>query len=70
MPNEQELKKFMTQPINLNKFRKAKARTEKEKRAEANRVKHGLTKAEKQKLKSEAEKAAKNLDGHKRDKDK
>lgn len=32
--------------INLNKVRKAKARAEKEQRAEENRVRHGRTKAE------------------------
>ena len=56
---------FMTTPINLNKFRKAKVRADKETRAEANRVKFGLTKAEKQKLKTERDKAARKIDGHK-----
>ena len=56
---------FMTTPINLNKFRKAKARTDKETRAEANRVKFGLSKAEKQKLKTEQNKATKKIDDHK-----
>lgn len=37
----------MAKPINLNKFRKAKARAEKEQRAQENRIKHGRTKAEK-----------------------
>ena len=34
--------------VNLNKFRKAKARVDKEKRASENRVKFGRTKAEKE----------------------
>lgn len=55
----------MTTPINLNKFRKAKIRANKETRTEANRVKFGLTKAEKQKLKAEHDKAVKKIDGHK-----
>ena len=55
----------MTTPINLNKFRKAKARVDKETRAEANRVKFGLSKAEKQKLKAEQNKIAKKIDDHK-----
>ena len=38
----------MADVVNLNQFRKAKARTEKEKRASENRVKFGRTKAEKQ----------------------
>jgi hypothetical protein len=37
----------MTQPINLNQFRKAKRKTEKTAQAAANRVKFGRTKAEK-----------------------
>ena len=37
----------MVEPVNLNKFRKAKARAEKTQRAQENRVKHGRTKAEK-----------------------
>ncbi|MEM9572669.1 MAG: DUF4169 family protein [Pseudomonadota bacterium] len=37
----------MVEPINLNKFRKAKARAEKEQRAQQNRIKFGRTKAEK-----------------------
>ena len=38
----------MADVVNLNKFRKAKARADKEKRASENRVKFGRTKAEKQ----------------------
>lgn len=40
----------MTNVINLRQARKAKARREKSQKAEENRVLHGLTKAEKQKL--------------------
>ena len=38
----------MSEVVNLNQFRKAKARADKEKRASENRVKFGRTKAEKQ----------------------
>ncbi len=38
----------MADVVNLRQFRKAKARTEKRKRAEDNRAKHGLTKAQRQ----------------------
>ncbi|MCW8916042.1 MAG: DUF4169 family protein [Magnetovibrio sp.] len=38
----------MADIVNLNRFRKAKARSDKEKRAEEKRVKFGRTKAEKQ----------------------
>ena len=53
--------------INLRQARKNKARTEKEQRAEANRARFGLTKAEKTKLKFEAEKLKRHLDGHKKE---
>jgi len=38
----------MVEIVNLNKARKAKARTDKARRAQANRVKHGTPKALKQ----------------------
>jgi len=38
----------MVEIVNLNKARKAKARTDKDRRAQANRVKHGMPKALKQ----------------------
>lgn len=53
--------------INLNRARKAKARRDAEAKAEENRAKFGRTKAEKLLEKSEAERAARRLDGHRRD---
>ena len=38
----------MAEIVNLNKLRKAKARAEDDSRAQANRVKYGRTKAEKE----------------------
>ncbi len=38
----------MTDIVNLNRFRKAKARTQKEREAAESRVKHGRIKAERQ----------------------
>jgi hypothetical protein len=38
----------MAEIVNLNKLRKAKARTEDDSRAQANRIKYGRTKAEKE----------------------
>ena len=58
----------MVEPINLNKYRKAKARAEKEKQADKNRAKFGRTKVEKQTAKTESKKSVKFLDSHKRDK--
>jgi len=57
----------MTEIINLRSARKAKARTEKEAAAEANRIKFGRTKAEKQKYAAEKSLADKKLDSHKRE---
>lgn len=58
----------MTDIINLNRQRKAKARIEKEKTASQNRVKFGRTKAQKKLEQRESEKAGRHLAGHKRDK--
>jgi len=57
----------MTEIINLQKKRKAKARVEKEKTAAENRRKYGRTKEEKQMEKMAAERAEKHLQGHKRE---
>lgn len=59
----------MTEIINLNKKRKAKARVEKEKTAANNRVKFGRTKAEKQLEKAKTELAKRHIDGHERETD-
>jgi hypothetical protein len=57
----------MSQPVNLNRFRKQKARAEKKARADENAVKFGRTRAEKDLDKAQADKAARDLDGHKRE---
>ena len=57
----------MSNPVNLNKFRKARARAERKARADENAVKFGRTKAEKLRDKSEADRAVIQLDAHKRD---
>jgi len=48
--------------INLRQFRKTKARAEKEKSAEQNRITFGRTKAEKDLTRARNEKAEKTLD--------
>lgn len=50
---------------NLNKFRKEKARREKDKRAEENRVRFGRTLDEKKKAKLEEERRLTALEAHK-----
>jgi hypothetical protein len=57
----------MTTPINLNKARKARAKTEAKVKAAENRVAFGRTKAEKSLAAARAEKVAKGLDGAKRE---
>jgi len=57
----------MAEPINLNRFRKQQARVKKRAQADENAVKFGRTKAEKQREKTEAERASRHIDGHKRD---
>ena len=58
----------MTDPVNLNRFRKQKARAEQKARANENAVKFGRTKAEKSYDRTVADKAKKHLDNHERDK--
>lgn len=57
----------LVEPVNLNKFRKAKARAEKEQRAQENRIKHGRTKAEKARDKMQAKQQKDAIDQNKRD---
>lgn len=57
----------MTDPINLNRFRKAKAKSEARSTAAENRVRFGRSKAEQTRVEAEREKAARDLDGSKRD---
>jgi hypothetical protein len=55
--------------INLRRARKAKARAEGDKRAEANRLKFGRTKAERDTAKAQDTLAARRLAAHRRDPD-
>ena len=57
----------MGKPVNLNRFRKDKARAEAKARADENAVKFGRTKAQKDREALEAERARRTLDGVKRD---
>lgn len=53
--------------INLRQERKRRARDAKAAEAAENRVKHGLTKGEKSKNKLESDRAAQQLDDHRKD---
>jgi len=59
----------MVEIINLNRARKAKKRTEKEKTAKANRVLHGTPKALRNLQKARKDKTDQGLSGHKLDDD-
>ncbi len=57
----------MAAPVNLTRFRKDKARADKNARADNNADKFGSTKAEKQRDAIEADNAERHLNQHKRD---
>lgn len=57
----------MSKPVNLNQFRKAKARSEQRATADENAVKFGRGKTQKECDTAEAQKTRKTLDQHKRD---
>ncbi len=54
----------MSNVVNLTRHRKQKARADKRREADANALRHGLTKAEKSLTKAQLDKAARTLDGH------
>ncbi|PLX36445.1 MAG: DUF4169 domain-containing protein [Hyphomicrobiales bacterium] len=55
--------------VNLRQARKKKARTEREAEAAANRTRFGRTKAEKSLTKARDDKARRDIDAHRRDRD-
>lgn len=57
----------MDKVINLRQQRKAKSRSEKEKKAAENRLAFGQTKQQKQRKQKEQERIARHLDGHLRE---
>jgi len=57
----------MTDPVNLNRFRKARAKADDKARAAENRVAFGRTRAEKELAEARREKAARALDAKKRE---
>ena len=60
-------RKTMAEIINLRRARKAKARDEKQKAAEANRAVHGTPKHLRDLAKAKTAKAVRDLDAHKKD---
>tara|TARA_R100000935_G_scaffold37503_1_gene58558 strand:+ start:757 stop:951 length:195 start_codon:yes stop_codon:yes gene_type:complete len=59
----------MADPINLNKFRKAKAKADKTQQAQENRAKFGRTKTEKSLEQARADKARREAEAHRREDD-
>ncbi|WP_293899865.1 DUF4169 family protein [Phenylobacterium sp.] len=57
----------MAEPINLNKARKARAKTAGQTEAAENRIRFGRAKGEKAIAKLDAERVRRDLDGKKRD---
>ena len=58
----------MAAPVNLNRFRKEKARAAKKARADENAVKFGRSKSEKARDAARSKLSERHLDGHERDK--
>ena len=59
----------MAEIVNLRQARKAKKRADDTARAEANRARHGATKAERRLASDDAERLSRTLDGARREKD-
>jgi hypothetical protein len=55
--------------VNLRQVRKAKARSDREKVAEANRRLHGMTKAEREKAADDRRRLDQHVEGHRRETD-
>lgn len=55
----------MGEVVNLNRFRKARAKAGKEQQAEENRILHGRPKSEKRKTDGERDRSDRDLDGKK-----
>ena len=60
----------MADPVNLNRFRKARARLAAREQADRNAAFHGLTKPEKDRAKAEAKRESQHLDGNRLDRPK
>ena len=59
----------MADIVNLRQVRKAKARVEHDKKAEANRRLHGMTKGEREKAADTRDRLERHVEGHRRETD-
>ena len=57
----------MSSVSNLNRFRKQKARDDKRRKGDENAARHGLSKDQKALAKARSDKAARDLDGHRKE---
>lgn len=57
----------MTEIINLNKVRKARAKADAKGAAQANRIVHGLSRVEREAARRDAHRDRASLDGHRRE---
>jgi hypothetical protein len=55
--------------VNLRQVRKAKARADRDKKAEVNRRLHGMTKAEREKADDARDRLERHVEGHRRETD-
>lgn len=67
MAARQRYDRIMTQPINLNRFRKQKARDEARRQGDENAATHGRSKAQRRAEAEAAARAARHLDAHRRE---
>jgi hypothetical protein len=57
----------MSKIVNLNQIRKQKNRADKRRQGDANAVRHGLSKAEKELVRARKDKADRDLSGHEKE---
>lgn len=57
----------MVRPVNLNRYRKQKARAADKARADENAARSGRSRLDKDQDRAQADKASRDLDGHKQD---
>jgi hypothetical protein len=57
----------MSKIVNLNQIRKQKTRADKRRQGDANAVRHGLSKAEKELVRARKDKADRDLSGHEKE---
>ncbi|MBW4982329.1 DUF4169 family protein [Mameliella sp. CS4] len=57
----------MSKPVNLNRFKKQKARDDKRRKGDENAARHGVSKSQKDLAQARRDKADRDLDGHEKE---